>query len=373
MNKRPMKVGLIGGIYGQGDYLRSTPETTLEYGLREAGHQVTTISHYDAVDFARLDIVHVHHLSYGAVRLASSSSQTPYVFTAHDLSQMNGAPLSVARRLAMQYVYTTADGVVSLSQREAEFQRKTYSITGARQMTIRNGRDSRIFQYRRNNTRGVGRPWQILFVGQLIPLKRCNVLFHALSRIGREFELSLVYQNPQMEDELRALAVTLQIASRVHFLGKKQPDELAEMYQSSDLLVLPSSTESLPSVLTEAMMCGLPFVASAVGGIPEQTAGFGTLLEVVDADSLRAAITKALDEYGALHADSERMSAYANETFSIGSMVRQHIALYSELCGKPPRRKRNSLSPVHAVTRMALRYSGKTSPHAVSQAALSEK
>src|SRR5438874_1449955 len=133
MSTRPMKIGLIGGIYGQGDYLRSTPETTLEHGLREAGHQVTTMSHYDAADFAKLDIVHVHHLSYGAVRLASSSSPTPYVFTAHDASQMNGARVSLSRRQAMQYVFASADGVVSLSQREADFQRKTYSIRGARQ------------------------------------------------------------------------------------------------------------------------------------------------------------------------------------------------------------------------------------------------
>ncbi len=373
MNTRPMKVGLIGGIYGQGDYLRSTPETTLEHGLREAGHQVTTISHYDAPDFAQFDVVHVHHLSYGAVRLASNSSSTPYVFTAHDLSQLNGAQVSLSRRQAMRYVFASADGVVSLSQREAEFQRENYSIKGARQATIRNGIDSRIFQCRRKNTRGVGQPWQILFVGQLIPLKRCDVLLHSLSRMGRDFELSFVYQNPQMEDELRALAGTLQIANRVHFLGKRRPDELAELYQTSDLLVLPSSTEALPSVLTEAMMCGLPFLASAVGGISEQAGGFGVVLERVDAETLSAAIARVFDEYGSFHADSERMSVYATETFSIDSMVRQHIALYSDLCGRPPRRKRSWLSPIHAATRFALRYSGKTSPHAAGQTALSEK
>ena len=120
-------------------------------------------------------------------------------------------------------------------------------------------------------------------------------------------------------------------------------------------------------------MCGLPFVASAVGGIPEQAAGFGILLDLLNEHTLRGAIAKMLDGYGAFQADSERISVYATKTFSIDSMVRQHIALYNELCGKPPRRKRRWLSPIQAVTRIALRYSGKTSAHAVDKPALSEK
>jgi hypothetical protein len=61
-----MRICIIGGIYAKGgaptDYLKITPETTLAAGCRAAGHDVTTLSHYDEVDFERFDVVHVHHL-----------------------------------------------------------------------------------------------------------------------------------------------------------------------------------------------------------------------------------------------------------------------------------------------------------------------
>src|SRR5258708_6501231 len=85
-----MKICVIGGIYAKGgapsDYLKITPETTLAAGCRAAGHEVTTLSHYDETDFQRFDVVHVHHLSYGALRLATDPSPTPFPFTPHDTS-----------------------------------------------------------------------------------------------------------------------------------------------------------------------------------------------------------------------------------------------------------------------------------------------
>src|ERR1041385_7321002 len=101
IRQRAMRICLIGGIYLKGgrrsSYVQSTPETTLEDGLRRAGHEVTTLSHYDDVALEQFDVVHVHHLSYGAVRLASDPSGTPFVFTPHDASLMNGVAPGIAR------------------------------------------------------------------------------------------------------------------------------------------------------------------------------------------------------------------------------------------------------------------------------------
>ena len=58
------------------------------------------------------------------------------------------------------------------------------------------------------------------------------------------------------------------LEGKVEFKGHKNVDELVRSYSSSDLFVLPSLTESFGLVFIEAMSCGLPIVATKVGGIP---------------------------------------------------------------------------------------------------------
>jgi glycosyltransferase involved in cell wall biosynthesis len=191
----------------------------------------------------------------------------------------------------------------------------------------------------------------LLFSGQLIPVKRCDVLLRAFAKLRHDARLTMVYQNPALEPELRSLAATLGIGDRVCFAGKLQPRELAAVYQSSDVLVLPSRTEALPSVISEAMLCGLPFIANPVGGIPEQAAGFGYLLETGTVDDVAASLDHVLDHYAQYEAASPQMSEHARNTYSIGCMVERHIELYRSLSGVPARRHQSWLRGLNPIAR----------------------
>ena len=357
-----MKICLIGGIYAKGgarsEYVKTTPETTLESGFRAAGHEVTTLSHYDETDFGQFDVVHVHHLSYGAARLASDPSPTPFVFTAHDASLMNGSLISRTRQIAMRYVMSRADGVVSLSEIESRFQRGTYALTDAVQATIANGVSSELFPFTQHNSAQSSDAFRLLFVGQLIPLKRCDVLFEALALLPSFVELELVYQTASLEPELRALAESLGIVSRVNFLGKKTPPELASLYQTRDCLVLPSETEALPSVITEAMFSGLPFVATTAGGIPEQAGGFGVLVKPGSVESLAAGLREVISNRLKFAEASRAMSDYARNKFSIGSMVEEHLKMYQIVAGRKPRRHTSNPLRFDSLIRIAVRMKG---------------
>jgi glycosyltransferase involved in cell wall biosynthesis len=368
-----MKICLVGGIYRKGgarsNYLKITPETTLETGFREAGHAVTTLSHYDEADFSQFDVVHVHHLSYGALRLAGDTSSTPFIFTPHATSHMAAGSLSRTRRVMMRYVLSCADAVVSLSELEAQGARETYNFDDAILTAIGNGIDVTKYNYRRANRAGQGAPWQILFSAQLIPIKRCDVLMRAMASLPHDSELTLVYQNPQIEKELMAYAASIGLAKRVHFRGRVDPAELAALYQTSDLLVLPSETEALPSVITEAMLCGLPFVASAVGGIPEQANGFGIVLEDRSMENIAKSIANVFDNYSRYAADGPAMSEYARKTFAIDTMVNKHLELYKKVIGVSPRRHNAKFAMARPLARAASRLMGTTGPDASSPAA----
>jgi glycosyltransferase involved in cell wall biosynthesis len=154
----------------------------------------------------------------------------------------------------------------------------------------------------------------------------------------------------------------LGIADRVLFRGETGPRDLAALYQQSDVLVLPSSTEALPSVITEAMLCGLPFVASAVGGIPEQANGFGVVLEDRSAESIAAALTNLFDNYGHFQESGEAMSRYARQKYSISTMVNQHLELYAQLKGTRPRRLATKFAVQRGIARLASHFMGTSGP-----------
>ncbi|MFH1331457.1 MAG: glycosyltransferase family 4 protein, partial [Actinomycetota bacterium] len=86
----------------------------------------------------------------------------------------------------------------------------------------------------------------------------------------------------------------LGLEGRVLFAGAR--DDVARMLAAADLFVLPSLTEALPTVVTEAMAAGLPIVATTVGGIPEMVHHGEAALLVPPADpgALAAAVCRLL-------------------------------------------------------------------------------
>lgn len=116
-------------------------------------------------------------------------------------------------------------------------------------------------------------PWKICAVGRIEAQKGYTYLLEACARVAQSnrnlFTLEIVGKGP-LEEELRGQAKTLGISDLVRLRGfVPWGSELLKILQSSDLFVLPSITEGMPRAAIEAMACGLPVIASAVGGVPE--------------------------------------------------------------------------------------------------------
>jgi glycosyltransferase involved in cell wall biosynthesis len=348
-----MKICLVGGIYGKGvelrDALRITPEITLEHGLRDLGHSVSTFGHYAEIDYSRFDVVHVHHLSFGAIGAACSHANVPFVFTLHDPKVMQG-DLSRIRALSLRFVLRRADAIIALSQMERDFLERTFRME-KRPEIIANGIDASVYSYVPKAGRPLDGRWSILYVGQLVEMKRVDCLLNALSLLPANTELKLAYHNARLEKQLRAQAQRLNLAERVHFLGAQTPSQLARLYQEADLFVLPSSGEALPSVVAEAMLCGTPVVATNVGGIVEQVGTFGITVTPGQADALAHAIKSIFSKYADFSERGRQMTEFARERSSIENMIQRHIQLYSKLASiaKPVRQKIRFHTPVNTL------------------------
>jgi glycosyltransferase involved in cell wall biosynthesis len=69
-------------------------------------------------------------------------------------------------------------------------------------------------------------------------------------------------------DHLAQLTAELELQDLVRFLGRVDESKLMDCYAAADVFALPSASEAQGIVALEAMACGLPVVASAVGGLP---------------------------------------------------------------------------------------------------------
>ena len=338
-----MMIALVGGIFGKRGVLRATlqmtPEIVLENGIRESGHSVDTFGHHDPIDYDRYEIVHVHHFALGALRAASASGMFKFVYTSHDGQSLCGLNSGQLRIRGNRYVMARADAVVALSEEEATFQRMTYDLEGVFHQVIPNGINPSYYWYERLNKKGMDGPWRLLYVGQLISLKNVEVLLKAVSMIPIPAEVELIYQVDTLRDQLQALAGKLGLGDRVLFTGPIPSGDLCRKYQSADALVLPSSAESLPSVVTEAMVCGTPVISSDVGGVRSQIGPFGILVPPQSAERLAEAIVFLFRDYDRFEREGKRMSEHARERFSMERMIQSHIDLYKALPVRLPRRR----------------------------------
>jgi glycosyltransferase involved in cell wall biosynthesis len=108
----------------------------------------------------------------------------------------------------------------------------------------------------------------ILFVGRLAPVKRVDFLIDAFDDFQKHFPQSrfVIVGAGESEHDLRAYAKT-RAPSSIDFIGTRYGGELVAIYSAADMLVLGSRTEGHPTVLFEALACGLPVVTSDTGDV----------------------------------------------------------------------------------------------------------
>jgi len=127
---------------------------------------------------------------------------------------------------------------------------------------VPNGVDTMLF---RPVPRAVGEPKTLLYAGRLSEEKNLGAILEAAADLASRVTLQVTFigdgpDRPRLEARARELQVS------VTFLPFIEHARLAKLMAQADVFVLPSFTEGHPKVLLEAMSCGLPCIASAVGG-----------------------------------------------------------------------------------------------------------
>ncbi len=184
-------------------------------------------------------------------------------------------PRDRRRRQAVARVLQTVDGVITDGQHLANAAIEL-GADPARVVPFYRGVDARLFapgdKLAARQRLDVAPDIRLLLaVGNLVAVKGIDILLDALAQTSdAPWHLTVIGDGPDRQ-ALERRATSLGIGKRVTFVGRVAHDELGDWYRAADLLALPSRSEGVPNVLLEALACGTPYVATAVGGVAEIT------------------------------------------------------------------------------------------------------
>ena len=171
----------------------------------------------------------------------------------------------------------------------------------------------------------------LVHISNFREVKRVPDVVRIFELVQREIPAVLVLagDGPQRPDA-EAEAERLGVADRVRFLGKV--DAVADLLRAADLYLLPSRSESFGLSALEAMACGVPVVASKVGGLPEVVVDgeTGALVPSGDVDGMAARAIDLLSDEARYAATKSAAVARARE-FATERVVPQYEALYERV------------------------------------------
>lgn len=306
-------------------------------------------------------LIHSHYWLSGLVGVdLKDRHDIPLVHTMHTMARVKNAALGVGqtgepdrRERGESSIVASADALTANTTDEAFELRRHYAARPGQIMVVPPGVDLQTFhpcdQPKSRAQLGVPQDAQvILFVGRIQPLKAPDVLIRAVAELarrdpGRRDRLQLIIiGSPSGPDaawsqSLAPLAESLGVADLVSFRPHSARADLFRWYCVSDVVGVPSYSESFGLVALEAQACGRPVVAAGVGGLRHAVVDgqTGLLVRGHEPGPWADALAAVLDEPGALvtmganaagHASRFSWDNTAAATLDAYGMAVQHVS-----------------------------------------------
>jgi glycosyltransferase involved in cell wall biosynthesis len=254
-------------------------------------------------------------LAFGALPEAAAALGATHSLVAlvhHPLALETGlsAAASASLRASERAALACARHVIATSTTTARLLAADYDVRSERLSVVAPGTEGVATRPRR--VEGV---IALLAVGAVVPRKGYDVLVAALARLKHlPWRLVIAGDCGRSVDTCRRLAAdiaALGLGDRVRLAGTVTAEDLASLYASADLFVLPSRFEGYGMAYAEAIAHGVPVIGTNAGAIPETVpADAGVLVPPDDVDMLAATLQRLMNN----PAERERLAAGARAT-----------------------------------------------------------
>ena len=312
------------------------------------------------------DIIHSHYWISGQLGwMISERTGVPLIHTMHTMAKVKNRALAegerpepLIRALGEEQVVANAKALIANTDAEAASLVSLYSADHDLVKVVTPGVDLQRFTtgHGKSGARKILEIAQdalvLTFVGRIQPHKGPEVLVRAVAEMVAHAphlraKLALVIiggasgAGSNEPERLAKVAKFLGVAEIIHFKEPVSRDELADWYRASDLVCVPSYSESFGLVALEAQACGTPVVASAVGGLRTAVSDgiSGTLVDGHDQRAWASVLARLLAEPQRRVLLSMGALSHAKR-FGWENTARQTLDVYDWVLSKP---KSNSL------------------------------
>jgi N-acetyl-alpha-D-glucosaminyl L-malate synthase BshA len=281
----------------------------------------------------RLDLLHVHYAIPHSISALLAKQMTQPRFPLPFITTLHGTDITLVGLDRSYFPITKfsieqSDGITSISE---NLRQQTTQVFGVKNEIRVIHNFVNVDLYKPNPERSA-KPKRLVHLSNFRPVKRVLDCIQILAEVRRhvDAELYMIGDGPERGPAQR-LARELGVDSHVEFLGKQ--DHVERLIPDNHVLLLPSEMESFGLAALEAMACGVPPVATRVGGVSELvTHGVDGFMEAVGDTMAQSARVVELLTDDALHT---RMSAAARQTavdrFSTNLVIPQYERYYGAI------------------------------------------
>jgi len=293
----------------------------------------------DVLKYEKLDIIHVHYAIPHAVsgilsKQIATKSNVKLVTTLHG-TDITLIGLEPAFSPIVKYSIEQSDAVTAVSRYLKDKTIQQFQIENEIHH-IPNFIDTKI--YKRIESCNLKKTFApngeaiLMHISNFRPVKRVPDTIRILKEIleqGIAAKLILIGDGPE-KSETEKLAYELGLHNNVKFLGKQ--NAIIELLSCADVFLLPSQSESFGLSALEAMACGVPVVASSVGGIPEVVKHNenGYIAEFGDVSRMARYAIELIKNKNKWRIFSENAVEYAKREYEAEKIVPMYEKIYRE-------------------------------------------
>ena len=300
-----------------------------------------------------IDVIHSHTAHMPDLLLSFKKLNIPVVTTVHSTIKLQRKGTKMATsfwnaefsekmtyllypflRSAEEFYLSRERKYITVSKWMKKYLEQEYNLDGVE--VIYNSVDTDFFYKRKDfefiDPEGYKGREVIFYCGRLIGLKGVGILIKSMKEVIKMHEGALfLFAGSGNQSYFENLLIDLGIPSKNYeFLGHVDYNRLVEYYSVSNVFVLPSFHENLPTSLLEAMACEVPCIATNVGGVPEviKDGENGIILNAGDTSGLADTINGVLSDYEGLVETGKKGRDTVLEKFCWKENVKKIVKAY---------------------------------------------
>lgn len=285
----------------------------------------------------RIDFIHAHVIMPQGLLayLLKKMTGRKYIYTAHGaalpLYWERGWPFQVL----IKRIISEAEIVTSVCQRNCNFLKRWNKNCLVVPNGISDNFVEEFFRQGEKLEKDKGDRVRILFVGHINEYKGVDILISATDEIVRRGYRKITVEligggSPRVVKKFKEKVRRRELEKYIIFEGIRE--DVPSRLRKADIFVLPSRLEGLPTTVLEALVMGVPVIASNVGGIPDiiRNGKNGLLVSPEKKERLSQAIMRLIDEEGL----RKRLILEGYKTISSyrwSRIARQYLSLYGKM------------------------------------------